>query len=154
MNQTKELGHENRRITISETSNMLGTSSGWVQSTSKDNLHMGRISAEFMPCLEWSRRRIMSTWEDLQESLERDAEVLLKIITGDEIWVDRCNPETKRQFSGWKSLSLPHPKTARLVHSNVKRMHTVFFFQTFKVLCIINLFHKDTLQTNTTTMTP
>jgi hypothetical protein len=42
--------------------------------------------------------------------LERDPESLLKIITGDETWVYRYDPETKQQSSQWKNPFSLHPK--------------------------------------------
>jgi hypothetical protein len=49
------------------------------------------------------------------------------IITGDETWVYRYDPETKLQSSQWQSPSSSHPKKARQVRSNVKMMLIVFF---------------------------
>lgn len=56
----------------------------------KDNLNLCQIFAKFLPCLlyeEW-RGNLVSTCEDLQESLEGDPECLSEIITYDETWVE------------------------------------------------------------------
>ena len=48
-------------------------------------------------------------------------------ITGDESWVFRYDPETKRQSRQWKSVSSPRPKKARMQRSQVKVMLITFF---------------------------
>jgi len=50
-----------------------------------------------------------------------------QIIMGDEMWVYRYDPETKRQSSQWKSADSPRPKKARQVRLKAKVMLIVFF---------------------------
>jgi hypothetical protein len=50
-----------------------------------------------------------------------------RIITGDESWVYRYDPETKWQLSQWKSPSSPRLKKARMSHSSTKTMLIMFF---------------------------
>jgi len=58
---------------------------------------------------------------------ESDENFVGQIITGDETWVYRYDPETKCQSSQWKSADSPRPKKARQVLSKVKVVLIVFF---------------------------
>jgi hypothetical protein len=49
---------------------------------------------------------------DMQEFASRDPEFLKTVITGDETWVYRYDPETKVQSLQWKHSSSPRPKKA------------------------------------------
>jgi len=49
------------------------------------------------------------------------------VITGDECWVYRCDPETKHMSSQWSTSSSPGLKKARQVKSNMKTMLIAFF---------------------------
>jgi len=49
------------------------------------------------------------------------------VITGDETWVYRYDPETKQMSSQWKTASSPRPKKAWQVMSNAKTMLNAFF---------------------------
>jgi hypothetical protein len=64
--------------------------------------------------------------QDPQERIERDSELLSKIITDDETWAYGYDPETKQQPSQGKSPSTARPKKARQVCSNVSSW-LVFF---------------------------
>ena len=55
------------------------------------------------------------------------ADLLKKVITGEESWVYGYDVETKAQSSQWKHTKSPRPKKARQVRSNVKVLLTVFF---------------------------
>ena len=68
--------------------------------------------------------------EVAQESLNKvndDAELLKRIITGDETWVYGYDVETKSQSSQWRHFGSPGPKKVRQVRSNVKVMLSVVF---------------------------
>lgn len=56
----------------------------------KDSLNLCQIFAKFLPCLlsEVWRGNLVSTCQDLQESLERDPECFSEIITYDEMRVE------------------------------------------------------------------
>jgi hypothetical protein len=81
--------------------------------------------------------------QHLQGRLGRDPEFLLKIITGDEMWVYKPDPETKQQSSQWKSLL--SPLTERQDKFAEMRRAFTLFPLTLMELCIMNLFHKDKL---------
>ena len=90
---------------------------------------MKRVAAKFVPKLlnfEQKQRRMEVVQESLNE-LNDDAELLKRIMKGDERWVYGYDIETKSQSSQWRHSSSPRPKKARQVRSNVKVMLTVFF---------------------------
>jgi hypothetical protein len=70
----------------------------------------------------------------------KDPEFLKTVITGDESWVYRYDPETKVQSSQWKHPTSLRPKKAGQVRSNVKVLLTVFF-SIPRVLCIMSTHH-------------
>jgi hypothetical protein len=91
MDQVKEHVHENRRITICEVAKMLGISFGSVQSILKDNLNMNQISIKFIPHLlsQEQMETHFNMRQNLQGRLQRDPELLSKIVTGDVMWIYR-----------------------------------------------------------------
>lgn len=67
----------------------------------------------------------------LQGRHERDSEFLLKIITGNEIWVYGYDLQTKQQSLQWKDPPSPSPKKT----SSLKCIeHTHWFFQHSRVV--------------------
>jgi hypothetical protein len=79
----KELVLQNRRITINEVANTPGISFTSVQSILKDNFDPCQTVTKFVPCLlsEEQRENCVKMCHDVQEELERNPELLLKIIT-------------------------------------------------------------------------
>lgn len=61
------------------------------------------------------------------DNANSDPNFLNTVITGDETWVYRYDPETKMQSSQWQHSSSLRPKKPQLVHSKVKVILTVFF---------------------------
>jgi len=47
-----------------------------------------------------------------QELLERQDDILGRVITGDETWVYQYDPETKRQSAQWKTANSPRLKNS------------------------------------------
>ena len=92
-------------------------------------LHMKRVAAKFIPRLlsEDQRANRLDVCHEMKDQLKTEPDFLSKIITEDESWCYRYNPETKQQSSQWKSASSPRPKKARQVKSNVKTMLICFF---------------------------
>jgi hypothetical protein len=57
-----------------------------------------------------------------------DPSFMSRVITRDESWVYGYDPETKQQFSQWKSPGSPRPKKTRQRHRATKSMLIVFFY--------------------------
>jgi len=80
--------------------------------------------------------------------LERQDDILGRVITGDETWVNQYDPETKRQSAQWKTPNSPRPKNFRQSKSRVKTM--LLTFLTLEGLFIMNLYQLDKQSTKFT----
>ena len=65
--------------------------------------------------------------KDIVETAENDPEFLDSIITGDESWCFKYDPETKRQSAEWMSKGEPKPKKLRFQKSRIKTMLITFY---------------------------
>jgi hypothetical protein len=120
---------EDCRLTVREIADKVGISTGFAHSILKGDLHMCRVVVKFVPKLlsqEQQQLRFEVTW-DMLECANGDPEVLKTMITGDETWVYRYDPEMKVQSSQWKHSSSPRPRKAQSVWRKVKVLLTVFF---------------------------
>ena len=59
--------------------------------------------------------------------MEKQGNILGRVITGDEMWIYQYDPETKRQIAQWKTPNYPRPKEFRRSKSRVKIMLLHFF---------------------------
>ena len=66
-----------------------------------DSLNMRYTADKFVSCVlsEEQKTNCVTICHYLQERLETDPEFALKIITGDEMWVYRCDSETKKHLA-------------------------------------------------------
>jgi len=62
-----------------------------------------------------------------QYLLERQDDILGRVITGDETWVYQYDPETKRQSAQWKTANSSRPKKFCRSKSRGKTMLLPFF---------------------------
>ena len=69
----------------------------------------------------------MQVSQDILEQLETEPNLLKRVITGDESWIFKYDPLTKRQSLEWKSALLPRPKKTRVFKSKIKVMLIAFF---------------------------
>ena len=72
-----------------------------------DELNMRRTAAKFVPRLlnNDQRDHWVQVRTKLQKAVRHDPNFLSRVITGDESWVYKNDPETKQQSSQWKTLS-------------------------------------------------
>ena len=127
--KVKEMVMNDRRITIREVADDVGIWINPCHEIFSNVLGMKRVAEKFVPKLfnfEQKQRRMEVAQESLNE-VNDDAELLKRIITGDETWVYGYDVETKSQLSQWRHSGSPRPKKARQVRSNVNVMLTVFF---------------------------
>ena len=90
---------------------------------------MTRVAAKFVPrlLLEDQRASRLDVCSEMKDQLKTDSDFLSKVITGDESWCYRYDPETKQQSSQWKSAMSQRPKKTRKVKSDVKTTLICFF---------------------------
>jgi len=67
--------------------------------------------------------------QELKETVINDPTLLLNVITGNESIVYAYDPETKLQFSQWKSPASPRSKKAHMQKSKLNTMLICFFEQ-------------------------
>ena len=97
MEKVKEMVMNDRRITIREVDDDVGISIGSCHEIFSNVLGMKRVAAKFDPKLlnfEQKQRRMEVAQESLNE-VNDGAELLKRIITGDETWVYGYDVETK-----------------------------------------------------------
>lgn len=119
---------QDRRITIRELADEVGLSIGSVHTILTADLGLKRVSAKFVPkLLTMEQKQLrLEIVQDMLDCIESDSSFLNTVITGDESWVYRYDPETKAQSSQWKHSSSLRPKKAWQVRSNVEVLLTVF----------------------------
>jgi len=61
------------------------------------------------------------------ERIENDKNFFKHVITGDETWIFKYDPDTKRQSLEWHTCNSPHQKKARMSKSKIKTMLICFF---------------------------
>jgi len=89
---------------------------------------------------EQKQRRVTNS----QNLLERQDDILGRIITGDEIWVYKYDPETKPQSAQWKTAYSPRPKKSVVPNQETNKFVEFFILEG---LLIMNLYQLDK-QTN------
>ena len=87
---------------------------------------MRKVCAKMVPkeLTEEQKQRRVTICQDL---LERQDDILGRVITGDETWVYQYDPETERQSAQWKTADSPRPKEFRRSKSRVKTILLSFF---------------------------
>ncbi|KAL4136456.1 hypothetical protein QTP88_008004 [Uroleucon formosanum] len=87
-----------------------------------DDLSMKKLCANMVPknLLAEQKHVQMSISQDCLEQVEADPTLLDRVITGDESWYFRYDPETKRQSQQWLSPGAARPKKARMSKSNLR----------------------------------
>ena len=120
---------KDRRQAIRDVAKATNLSFRSCQSVLTKTLGMRRRAAKFVPRLltaEQKQQRI-NICKSLKRSLNRDRNLLSKIIAGDETWIFGYDPETKNQSSQWKFPGSPRPMKCRQVKSKIKSMLIVFY---------------------------
>ena len=87
-----------RRRTIDELEGLTGVSWSSCQRILTEELHMKQVAAKFVPRLlsEDQRANRLDVCLEMKDQLKTDPDFLSKIITGDESWCYRYDPETKQ----------------------------------------------------------
>lgn len=68
----------------------------------------------------------MEHCKDIIETAENDPDFIDSIITGDETWCFKYDPESKHQSAEWKSKGEPKPK--KIAFSEVLNQDNVHYF--------------------------
>jgi len=120
---------QNRRLTIREIAEDVGSSFGSCQAILTEKLNMQRLATKFVPCVltEDQKANRVNISQELLDCVSVDENFLKTIVTGDETWVYGYDVETKAQSSQWMKQGSPRPKKARMSRPNMNVMLLVFF---------------------------
>ena len=121
---------EDRRLTIKEIGEDLGISCEACQSILTVNLGLKRVAAKLVPRFlsDDQKNRRLEICMELKRRAENDPLFIDSIITGDEMWIYGCDPESKSvHHYAWKTLNEPWARKLRQMRSNVKTLLIVFF---------------------------
>src|ERR1051325_474631 len=105
-------------------------SRGSVQKVLQDNLKFRKVSARWVPRQlkpEQQAIQMTTSLDNLQRYNDEGEAMLERIVTGDETWVDRYQPESKQALMQWKHKDSPTPTKFRVVPSAGKVMARVFW---------------------------
>jgi len=117
---------ENHRLTVRSIAEQVNIDRETDRKILTEDLDMRTVCAKMVPkeLTEEQKQRRVTNCQDL---LERQDDVLGRVITGDETWVYQYDPETKRRSAQWKTANSPRPKNIRRSKSRVKTMLMTFF---------------------------
>jgi histone-lysine N-methyltransferase SETMAR len=76
---------------------------------------------------EDQKQQLVNICKEFRQIASYNATFSFRVITGDESWIYEYEPDTKQQFSQWKSPNSPRLKKVRQVKSKVKTMLIIFF---------------------------
>jgi len=125
----REIIHADWCLTIRKAAKDGGIAFGMSQKILTEKLQIRHVSAKFVPCLLMVEQKDdhLSVCTDLCERAQNNPKFISSVITGDESWVYRYDPETKKMYCQWKTASSPRPKKTWQVKSNVRTMLIAFF---------------------------
>jgi len=113
IDQIHEIILEDRRISAKSIAEQLGISRERVGYIIHEGLDIRKLSGKWVPkCLnvDQKRRRCHSSEQHL-EFFRRDRnDFLSRLVSMDENWLYRYDPETKQQSMEWWLSGSPHPK--------------------------------------------
>jgi len=119
----------NRRLTVREVADEVGTSIGSCHQMFTGKLQMRRVSAKFLPHLltDDQKNNRVEISHELLANANGNENFLKIIITGNGMWVYGYDVETKMQSLQWMGKESPRPKKARMSLSKIKVMLVAFF---------------------------
>jgi hypothetical protein len=111
------------RITTRIITDKLGISKGSVRTILKEDLNIQKLCAKIVLKVltqEQTQRRV-ACCQDWTVN-EEGSNFLQRVITGDESWIYKYDPEAKRQSEEWKHGGSPCSKKALKIRSKIKIM--------------------------------
>lgn len=97
-----------------------------ISSILNNDLGMGKISAKLFPKNLWQDQLGVRKYLSFLESTENDPNILDRVVTGDESWMYRYDPKTKRQCMEWHT-SKPSKHKHRQVVEDQMHAHSHFW---------------------------
>ncbi len=83
-----------------------------------NKLHMRKLCAKLVPKLLTNEQKDMhrNICSNLLMKIKEGTDWMERVVTGDESWVFRYDPETRRQSRTWMAEGEPHPKRGCSAH--------------------------------------
>ncbi|UYV82119.1 hypothetical protein LAZ67_21000950 [Cordylochernes scorpioides] len=122
-----EVLRTDRRLSIQQIADTLHMST-FVEHVTED-LQMRKVCAKLVPKVltqDQKELRVLRC-QELLDLVQNEPDFLNSVITGDESWMFKYDPESKRQSCAWHTKSSPRTKKARMSKSRIKTMIIVFF---------------------------
>jgi len=121
-----QIMRENCQLTVMSIAEQGNIDRETVRKILTDDLDMRKVCAKMVPkeLTEEQKQRRVTICQDL---LERQDDILGRVITGDETWVYQYETETMRQSAQWKTDNSSRPRKFRQSKSRVKTMLLNFF---------------------------
>jgi len=121
----RQIVRENRRLAVRSIAEQVNIDTETVRKIVTEDLDMRKVCAKMVPkeLTEEQKQRRPTICQDL---LERQDDILGRVITGDETWVCQYDPETKRQSAQWTTANSTLPNKFRPSKSRVKTMLLTF----------------------------
>lgn len=126
----QEMVAADSRVTYQQIEQALGITSASVHSILHEHLGLRKLAARWIPHLltdEQKQRRVEFCQFMLAKFDQGQSKRLYDIITGDETWIYRFDPESKRQSSEWVAHGDGPPQKCRRSRSTGKKMVATFF---------------------------
>ena len=127
--KVKELLARDRRLTVRMIAEELGVGRESAHLIVTEDLGKRKLCSRLVPHTltpEQMQHRL-DACGDLIDMADRDPNFLKTIVTGDETWCLKYDPEGKRQSMEWRGQRSPKGKTVRCEKSRIKTMLVVFF---------------------------
>jgi len=105
----RQIVRENRRLTVRSITEQVNIDRVTVREILTENLNMRKVCAKMVP-KELTKEQKQKRVTICQDLLERQDDILGRVVTGDETWVYQYDPETKRQNAQWKTANSPRTK--------------------------------------------
>ena len=131
---------EDLRISAKSIAEQLGISPEQVGSIMREDLDMRKLSAKWVPKYlnaDQKRQRFQSS-EQILEFFRRHTNYFLsRLVTMDESWLYRYDPETEQPSMEWRHSGSPSPKKFRVQKSAGKVLASIFGIKTASSSLII-----------------
>ena len=132
----RQILRENRRLTVRSIAEQVNIDRETVRKILTEDLDMRKVCAKMVPkelTVDQKQRRV-TVCPDL---LERQDDILGRVITDNETSVYQYDPETKRQNAQWKTANSPRPKC--FFSPNHESKQCCWLFCILEGLFIVNL---------------
>ncbi|XP_050527794.1 protein GVQW3-like [Daktulosphaira vitifoliae] len=107
--KVRDVLNNDRRLSIRMIADEVGIDKMTVHNIITNDLGMRKICAKLVPKVltDEQKERRVAVASEMIDRLQTESEILDRVISGDESWVFKYDPETKRQSTEWHTLASP-----------------------------------------------